>query len=335
MALPFTPQDLEPANTGTFRTWTYKVGPTPDLGFDVAKLISPGAVAALGETFMIANAAHADWAMTQPEGRIDPRRAWRHEATDDRDIFRERHLPSPATVRVIVLVDASGSMSQADAHVEGREEPMSRNEASAVLAATMVEGLAFIPHVEIEVMQHSFGKTTSEGEEMGHSANGVHTVHLRRAWEEGTPIQFMNKMPSWGPGGGNADGHALVALTDWLDQDLLPDEVPMIIVVSDGAPADFGKNPDLRAIRAAHPEMVPYLDVADAALIDGVAYARQHGIKVLSVAIAGGDQGQFYGKDAVVRFDGNWTTLAQDLAAKIGEVVANEEHAVKDDPFDF
>ena len=339
MALAYTPDQLKPQNTNTFTTRQYWRDPE-DLtqGFDVASLVEPGAVAALGETYMIATQSHADWAFAQPEGRIDGRRAWRQDAVDDRDIFRDRTLPSPSTVRVIVLQDASGSMQYGRTSIpmHGAEpRVVSLSEASTVCAATLVQGLAYIPNVEIEVLQHSFGHTSAEGDEVArHSRRspGVHTVHIRRAWDEGTPLQFMNVMPNWGPGGGNADGHAIVAITDWLENELQTDETPMIIVISDGAPADLGKNPDYLAIRKDHPEG---LDGAEAALVDGIAYARQHGIKVLSVAIAGPVQSKFYGKDAVVAFDGNWITLAQALAAKIGETVANEAGNVADDPFAY
>jgi hypothetical protein len=317
------PGDLSPTGTDTFHMW----GGMP--GFNVEDLVSDAAVNAVADSFTSSNRAHEGWARYEERGRVDARNVWRSEASGSRFIFKDKRAPSATRVRLVILVDASGWMGGRDAHVEGRDEAMSRREAAAVFAATIVKGLGSIPTVRVEVIQHDFGYMTVDGARVGYGRrdrkSAIHTVNLRRAWEPGTPVAFMNQMPTWMPGGGNADGHAIEAVVRYLKASLLPGEVPMIMVLSDGEPANVGKDPDwdgFNALMAGESSHVSRtVDMAGLALRSAVDAARTDGVHVLSVAIAGGDQDEFYGAENIVRFDGNWVTLADQLATLVGRTV--------------
>lgn len=315
------PGDLRPTDTDTFHTYYGSKE-----GFNVEDLVSDAAVNAVADSFANSNRAHEGWARYEERGRVDARNVWRSEASGSRFIFKDKRAPSATRVRLVILVDASGSMGGRDAHVEGRDEAMSRREAAAVFAATLVKGLGTIPTVRVEVIQHDFGYMTVDGNRVGYGRRdrkaAVNTVNLRRAWEPGTPVAFMNQMPTWMPGGGNADGHAIEAVVRYLKASLLPGEVPMIMVLSDGEPANVGKDPDWEGFAALVGQAsMRSVDMAGVALRSAVEAARTDGVHVLSVAIAGRDQDEFYGAENIVRFDGNWVTLADQLATLVGRTV--------------
>jgi hypothetical protein len=218
------------------------------------------------------------------------------------DIFKRKTGASTTHVRVAVLIDASGSMSGYGAvlPIPGQEDkhPLActRKEAAGVFGATIAKALGTIPTVNLDVWQHSAGDW------------GGKSLTMKWRWTKGTPTRVFNEVATWsGPGGGNADGHALIALATRMQRTLKRGERGVIMVVSDGLPSVYAQGG---------------LGNAGSALTDAVTACRKMGIDVLGVAIDGSDQSCYYG-DGTVKFDGNWTALGKELARHIGKALAS------------
>jgi len=175
--------------------------------------IDGGVVAAVRAVFNRTRLAHSDWQYRRLDGRLDSRSAWRYDARNQVDIFRERKNPSPTKLNVFLLVDASGSM-------------MGRSACNAQdVSATLVDAFKHIPTVRMHVWQHWA---------MGGGAT------LLRRFEPGMSLEGLTKMPE--TAGGNADNFALRAMGDRAVQLQRPDTQSVIIMISDGRPSVSGKN---------------------------------------------------------------------------------------------
>jgi len=303
----YTPADLEPHATGNFSRgsvirakreagWSSRPVVIPPPVFDAPALVSTVAVAAIRRSFLQAKTSHEAWRTYRRAGRLDPRQGPRADR-GAQDIFKTRTGKSTTRVKVAVLIDASGSMGQADATVDHPTSPatryrVARREAAAVFGATIAKALGAIPTVDLDVFQH---------------AAGGGRMYLKWRWAKGTPVSVFNGA-AFGHigGGGNADGHALYAIAERMIKSLKRGERGVIMVVSDGLPSVYGHGGNSEAGQA---------------LIDAVAHARKHNITVIGVAIDGSDQTVYYG-EGTVKHNGSWTALGSTLAKQIGGALA-------------
>lgn len=275
--------------------WNKNKVPLP-AAFDAKALVLPTAVAAMRKAFTQAKTSRDSWVTAKREGRIDFRRA-PAASRGAQDIFKRKTGSSTTHVKVSVLIDASGSMSAHDAQIAhpdavGRKVSVQRRIAASVFGATIAEALGRVPTVHLDVFQHSAG-------------GGRMIIKWR--WSRGTPVAVFNEAVYGIGGGGNADGHALYAITTKMQREIKRGERGVILVVSDGLPSVYGHGGNSEAGQA---------------LVDAVAFARKQGYTVLAVAIDGSDQSAYYG-DGVIPFTGDWNALGSALAKHIGKALAH------------
>jgi Mg-chelatase subunit ChlD len=297
--------DLQPQQAGPFtrrqylsdrrrHEWDPKVVPLPS-HFDTKALVLPTAVASIRKAFLLAKTSKDAWKSMQREGRPDVRQAARI-SRGEQDVFKRKTGTSTTRVKVSVLIDASGSMSNTDSFIQHPQDPaqtvrVERRMAAAVFGATIATALGRIPTVTLDVFQHA--------------AYSGHMV-IKYRWAKGTPVAVFNDSHRSIGAGMNADGHALYAVTERMRRELRRGEKGIIMVVSDGQPSVYGDGDSNTG----------------QALIDAVAHARRYGIAVIAVAIDGSDQSVFYGPKGVVQFTGNWNALGSALARQVGDAMA-------------
>lgn len=267
--------------------------------FNAPDHVSPQAVASIHKAFTQSKVSHDNWRSYKREGRLDPRRA-AAGSRREMDIFQRKMGKSTTRVKVSVLIDASGSMRYSNtASLMNPNSPTGRRKfgvtssiAAAVFGATIARALGRIPTVDLDVFEHSAG---------------VNNLILKWRWHRGTPLGVFNETPYGIGGGGNADGHALYAITTRLLKTLKRGERGLIMLVSDGMPSQYSADGKGQAGQA---------------LIDAVAFARKNGIEVIAVAVDGSDQSVYYGKDGVVPFTGDWSEMGKALAVHVGKALA-------------
>lgn len=268
--------------------------------FNAPDHVSPQAVASIHKAFTQSKVSHDNWRSYKREGRLDPRRA-AAGLRGEQDIFQRKMGKSTTRVKVSVLIDASGSMRFSDtATLMNPDSPSGKRKfkvtssiAAAVFGATIARALGRIPTVDLDVFEHSAG---------------MDNLILKWRWHRGTPLGVFNETPFGIGGGGNADGHALYAITTRMLKTLKRGERGLIMLVSDGMPSQYSADGKSQAGQA---------------LIDAVAFARKQGIEVIAVAVDGSDQSVYYGKDGVVPFDGDWSAMGKELANHVGKALAH------------
>jgi len=156
------------------------------------------------------------------------------------------------------------------------------------MTATLVDAFKRIPTVKMHVYQH----------------NAHNTCEIYRNYEPGLSLQGLTKMLA-NVGGGNADGFALQWVGDRAYKQRRPDEQALVIFISDGAPSVQGKG--------AKKGMIEHTQLVAKTL-------RQKGVRVMSVAIAGGAGvcQDMYGKENTVLFENDWAKLSRDFASVFG-----------------
>jgi hypothetical protein len=277
--------------------WDNRTVPAPAT-FDIRQHVQPQAVAAIRKAFTLAKTSRASWLGAQREGRMDPRSMMR-AARSDQDVFRRKTGHSTTQVRCAILIDDSGSMSRGDSIIPHPLNPtkrlqVSRRMGAAVFAGTVATALGTIPTVTLDVYQHA--------------ASGGR-MNIKWRWHRGTPVGVFNEQAqgyNGAQGGGNADGHAVHAITQHLLQTIRRGERGVIMVVSDGLPSVYAPGGTGEAGQA---------------LIDAVVEARKHGIVVLGVAIDGSDQKVYYG-DGLLQWTGDWSAMGKSLATVLGKALA-------------
>jgi hypothetical protein len=219
-------------------------------------------------------------------------------------VFKRKSGTSTTRVKVSVLIDSSGSMSNTDALIQNPVDPtqtirVDRRMAAALFGATIAEAIGRVPTVDLDIFQHA----------------AANRLFIKWRWSKGTPVAVFNAAATESIGaGGNADGHALYAITTRMQREIRHGEKGIIMIVSDGLPSDYARNATATASERT----------AGQALIDAVAYARKAGFTVIAVAIDGSDQSAYYGEKGVVRFtNGNWTALGSALARVIGDAMVH------------
>lgn len=186
---------------------------TESVGYQMREpYVDGGTVASVQTVFNRMRLSHQGWQRRELHGRLDGQQAWRYDARNQVDIFRERRMPSPTKLNVHLLLDASGSMS-------GGRACRAQD-----LAGTFVEAFKRIPTVRINVWQHNANQVTN----------------IYRIFKPGDNVKKLDSM-LLNIGGGNADGFALEAIGGEVMKHLRPDEANLIIVISDGLPSVAGQ----------------------------------------------------------------------------------------------
>jgi len=262
--------------------------------FDVRALVSQSAVATIRKAFTQARTSHESWRTAKREGKIDFRRA-PAASRGAVDIFKRRDGRSVTRVKCAVLVDDSGSMNGhgATISVEGTPVGVTKKQAAAVFGATIAQALGAVPTIDLDVFYHSAAS---------------HHMSLKWRWHKGTPVAVFNGASVNSTShGGNADGHAIHAITERIQREIRRGEHGVLMVVSDGLPSVYANGG---------------AGDAGSALIDAVREARAAGIIVIGVAIDGADQSAYYG-DGYVPFTGDWTALGKTLGSLVGKTLAS------------
>jgi nitric oxide reductase activation protein len=258
--------------------------------------VKPAVVAAIRAAFDAARVGKRGWEYRTREGRLDTRNVWRNDATGTRDIFKFRDFPSPPALNVHVLVDASGSMHAYDGHTDERGHGLTRWESAQDLSATLVESFSRVSSVTMNVWQFS--------------THG-YTTRLNNVFRPGR--NWLHKMGA-NVGGGNADAFALRAVGNRAIETSRPDERPVVIVISDGAPTDTGRNSQEGS---GHLALVGHSQQVTADL-------RAKGAIVMAVSIVGDKSlsTAMYGAEGTIEFDGDWNHLGVEFGRIFGRNLA-------------
>lgn len=251
--------------------------------------------------FTRSRTAHFATERGHKNGRIDNRSLPRI-ASDDYRLFSKRTAPSETRYRVWLLVDNSGSMG-------GKPVIEAVN-----LAASVALAVRHVPNVALDVWAWTSSLRIS-----GSSFSAV------RVYANGDPITKIGDTGVLSQGG-TPDN----AVLSWAAREIVkqcrPDEVPVIIMASDGsgglASEAYCRDPDVT--KGWAPDQVArYREQAGP---DRVALARKAGIKVLSVAI--GDlnvksQDLIYGKGNHLPWQGSIKAMAKPLGDLLARVASN------------
>lgn len=223
-------------------------------------------------------------------GRIDRTRVARLAAGDLR-VFHAPHSPSPQRVRVIILLDASGSMAGHEATI------------TTQLARDFAEAFVSMRGAVVgEIWAHTTG---TDGRD--------NVIDIAPIWKSGLPTERVNDYLTLGFGG-NEDGWALAAMGDRLAETIQPRETGIVIVISDGAPA--------YSVTPATPSGDYSQDVFGhvRSVAQGI---RKRGHAVISVSVSpslrADTQSAMYGSKAVVPFDMNMSVTARRIGLAIGD----------------
>lgn len=159
------------------------------------------------------------------------------------------------------------------------------------MVGTLVDAFKRIPTVKMHVYQH----------------NAHSTCEIFRNYEPGQSLQGLNQMLG-NIAGGNADGFALQWVGDRAFKQRRPDEQALVIFISDGSPSVQG--------HGAKKGMVLHTQHVAKTL-------RAKGIRVMSVAIAGGSgiNAEMYGAANTVLFENDWAKLSRDFGAVFGTLL--------------
>jgi hypothetical protein len=299
------PQEIAPFTAGHRRRAmrdSWRGLPVLPATFDIRQHVQPTAVAAIRKAFTQSKTSKASWKTAQREGRMDPR-AMMRASRSDQDVFRLKTGHSTTRVRCAVLIDDSGSMGGHDSIIPSPIDPtnprarltVTRKMGAAVFAATVASALGTVPTVDLDVYQHGAWRDH---------------LNIKWRWHRGTPLGVFNEQAgghNGAVGGGNADGHALHAITQHLKQQVKRGERGVILVVSDGLPSVYARDGQSEAGQA---------------LIDAVSEARKAGFIVLGVAIDGSDQTTYYG-DGTLKWTGDWSAMGKSLAKTLGKALAS------------
>lgn len=243
--------------------------------------IDPVVASAVANVYNRTRLSHKGWKTRELHGRLVARDLHRFKAKQEVDLFRNRKMPAPTAMNVHLLVDASGSMY-------GRNAMNAQD-----VCGTLVHAFKRINAVRVNVWQH----------------NAMSDVNLYKVYAYGGANkldQMLNNV-----GGGNADHFALRAVGEIAAKDARPDEVNLVIVISDGLPS-------VGALDASNHDLV-------AATNRVITSLRKQGVYVMSVAIApaiSAKNSDMYGADNVVPFTGDYGDLARSFGAVFGSLLS-------------
>jgi cobalamin biosynthesis protein CobT len=224
-------------------------------------------------------------------GRIDRTRVARLGCGDLR-VFKVPHAPQPQKVRVLFLLDASGSMIGHEATI------------TCQLMRDFADAISAMPDVTGEAWAHTTSYTND--------GNGHSLVSIAPLWKKGQNTQNVNRYLRLSFTG-NEDGWALAYVGDRLAETIQPGETGLIVVISDGAPA-YSVNPT-KTGPGRHSTYDHVRTVAE--------NIRERGHGVISVSVSRmlnvQSQAGMYGKDSVVAYDSNMAVTARRIGLAIGK----------------
>jgi nitric oxide reductase activation protein len=214
----------------------------------------------------------------QRHGRIDRRRLAK-VAVGDMRVFTRRAAPAPDKVRVTILVDASASMhGMLDYKADDRVACVT---AAAQICRDLADATEMLPWVTADVVAF-----TAHGD-----------VDLYPLWKSGEATSKVDDYFHIDMSG-TEEGYAIAFAMDEMLEHIQQREQGLIVIVSDGGPAE--------------PKHVKSV----------VEMCRQHRIPVVSVALTeSAAQPAMYGRDNVVKYHDNTRILAKDMAKVIGRVI--------------
>jgi Mg-chelatase subunit ChlD len=240
--------------------------------------VSGSATSAIRAAFMRSRTGSTGKDEGQKRGRLDSGSLHRVAFNDPR-LFHRRHAPDPGRYLIWMLVDQSGSMS-------GRPTDEVIGTSKAIASA-----IRHMPSLRSEV----FGWTSAQARGMSRGANaGVYSV-----WKSGENIDTIDDLRRINQGG-TPDLEALAWAGQAIRRQVLPNEKPVIIMMSDG----YGYG-------------AQYMG-------EQVEKLRKAGVEVLGVAIgniARSTMEQTYGPKKVVHWEGSITATAGPLARMLGKMV--------------
>lgn len=214
----------------------------------------------------------------QRSGRIDRRRLAK-VATGDLRVFIRRGAPAPNAVRVTILVDASSSMYGPLNYAQ--RELGSRVDVAAQVVRDLADATEKLPWVTADVVAF-----TSSSE-----------VDMYPLWKTGEDPRRIDSYYTINMGG-TEEGYAIAFAMDEMLERIKANEQGLIVIVSDGGPAE-----------PLHVKAV-------------VKMCADHRIPVVSVALTdSAAQPLMYGLDNVVKFHANPRVIAKDMAKVIGRVI--------------
>jgi len=238
----------------------------------------PMAAAALAGAMHTARKGKTAPLREQRQGRLDRRRLARVGVGYVR-VFIRKGAPAPDKVRVTILVDASSSM-QGPIDYKAAER-VSAARVAAQTCRDLADATDMLPWVTADVVAF-----TSHGD-----------VDLYPLWKTGDPTSDIDSYYHI-PMSGTEEGYALAFALDELRERLQGREQGLIIMVSDGGPAE--------------PKHVAAV----------VQMCRDNHVPVVSVALnRSARQVEMYGRDNVVMYHDNVRVLAKDMARVIGRVI--------------
>ncbi len=240
-------------------------------------------------------------------GRID-RRALARAGTGDPRVFFQPGAPSPTKLRLVVILDLSGSM-------DGREATN-----AAQMAWDLILAAERVTSVSLEVWSHTTGALES-GETL--SPGAVVTtddfIMVNELWKPGTSRWQFHRNIHNVAFRGNEDGFALKVIADDVLRRLPAGERALFVMVSDGAPfypgyAGRGTEDDFNED-----------DHKYAHMREVCRTIRRKGAAVMSVSVSQSlrrsTQDQMYGHESVVQFTDNTSMLTQAIAKVVGKAL--------------
>jgi hypothetical protein len=228
-------------------------------------------------------------------GRIDKKHLARL-GTSER-VFYTEGSPSPTRLRVVVILDRSGSM---------RGERMQKG---MQMCRDLIEAGKNLPTVSVEVWGHTTadllpGDTIEGGAEM--LVQGDYIV-VRELWRKGFSFEDFHKAANSQFMWGNEDGWALDVIGNEVQHTLAQGERALYVMVSDGQPVYFEAGRNLAHVRSV------------------VDRLRRQGAGVISVAVApelpAEAQRAMYGDGHYIKYDDDPQHLLRDIAKTIGRAL--------------
>jgi cobalamin biosynthesis protein CobT len=234
----------------------------------------------------------------QRSGRIDARSLHRIATSDDPRCFTTRGAQSPTRLRLVIVLDMSGSMLG------------SNMERAMRVVRDLTDAVANVRTVKAEAWGFTVS-TAPSGDRVAPEATRCREgdyIEVIQLWQQGMTFESLHKRVNTHPLQGNEDGFSLQVIGDEVMRTLSRDERALFIMVSDGVPV---YNEDSKSM--AHVARV----------VDGL---RRRGAGVVSVSVSSSlrkaAQHQMYGEKATIPYDANPNVLVQSVAKAVGQALA-------------
>ena len=245
---------------------------------------------------------HARPVYGRTSGHIDHRNLWKASTGDNR-VFSKPGAASPTRIRLVVLMDLSGSMTG---------DPATK---AAQMCWDLICAAVQVPTVTLEVWGHTTGMYVGTGEVAPDGVDGCQHgsafIKLVELWKHGYKVKDFWEAIVANDFGGTEDGWVQQTLAHDVEQRLQPGERMVLVIVSDGEPA-YQEGGMEHTIEHGH--------------VRGVVNAiRRRGHAVISVACSDElrrlVQANMYGDGNVVEYTYDTNVLTQNIARVIGRAL--------------